>query len=307
MANVPLHQNAQLQLHPLRAARTVYNRAKVFLGVQIVLTVLLPVAGAFAALSNPSLRAFVALGALVIAILDASVLDRAQKRATRRAATMQEEFDCAVLDLPWDAFAVGQRPDPEDIHEASNKYLGGKEDSSLSNWYPAAASTVPSHYGRLVCQRANLWWDAKLRRRVSAWALGITIVLGVLLAFTGLAGGVTVESLVLGFLAPASPLLLWGIREYHRQRDAAHLSDRLKGEAERLWIGAVGGSCSPTDCEAQSRLFQNGIYERRASSPPIFNWVYALSRDDFENQMNIGAAGLIKQVPSQHYQETTPQ
>jgi hypothetical protein len=86
MANVPLHQNEQRQLQPLRAARTVYNRAKVFLGVQIVLTVLLPVAGAFAALSNPSLRAFVALGALVIAILDASVLDRAQKRATRRAA-----------------------------------------------------------------------------------------------------------------------------------------------------------------------------------------------------------------------------
>jgi hypothetical protein len=298
MANVPFDQNSPENIPLLRASRALYARAKRIAAIQVLLAVVIPVAGAFVALVAPSLKAYFALYGILVALLDTCVLDRLQRRTTRRAARTQEEFDSRVLDLPWDAFAVGPHPDREDIHEASGRHNKGREDSSLLDWYPVVAASVSPHFGRIICQRANLWWDSKLRKVVSVWALGVSVALAVLVAFIALSGQTTVETFVLGFLAPVSPLLFWGVREYWRQLDSAQLSDRLKGEAEKLWEDAAQGRCSPDACRAQSRLFQNGIFERRASGTPIFNWVYRLLRKGFEQQMRFAAEGWVRQVPT---------
>jgi hypothetical protein len=129
---IPNIQNTEPQLRFLRAARQFYAEGKQLLSLQILLTVVLPVIGALCTLAWPALKAFVAFLSITIAVLDVTALDRIQKGFRKSAAKAQEEFDCQVLELPWDFFAVGQKLDPEAIHAASSKYLQGQKIPSFS-------------------------------------------------------------------------------------------------------------------------------------------------------------------------------
>jgi hypothetical protein len=77
---IPELQNQEGQIRLLRARRAVYARCKTLLILQISLTVLLPVIGAFAVLVVPGLKGVVAFLAICVAILDVTVLDRIQRQ-----------------------------------------------------------------------------------------------------------------------------------------------------------------------------------------------------------------------------------
>jgi hypothetical protein len=296
MNQIPTIQNAEPQLRVLRARRQIYAEGKRLLALQLALTIGVPVIGAISTLRWPELKGAVALASLVIAILDVTVFDRLQKAMLKTAAKLQEHFDCTVLELPWDQFTVGAGVDPETIHDASSKFLGGKEDPTLVDWYPPVVGKAPLHLARIICQRTNLWYDAKVRRQYGGWVIGIMIALVLLLFVIGIIRGLTIDSFVLSVLAPAAPIIIWGVREYLRQRDATEGLDRVRSEAEALWNRAKVGACSEPECTAQSRQFQNVIYERRSMSPLIFSWVYKIKRPRLEDQMNKGAEDFIREI-----------
>jgi hypothetical protein len=296
MNQIPTIQNADAQLRLLRARRYTYLLGKRLLSLQVLLTVGVPVLGALGVLLWPSLKAYVATAALVIAILDVTLLDRVQRTLRKRAATMQEQFDCTVLELPWDKFTVGTKLDPETIHATASKHMAGADDPKLRDWYPAVVGDAPLYVARIICQRTNLWYDSKLRRQYGASVLGGTITLTVLLFVLGLIGGLTLESFVLAVLAPAAPIIIWGVREFFRQTDATGVLERVKSEAEALWDRARTGGCTEAECTAQSRQFQNAIFERRSTSPLIFDWIYKIQRSGLEEQMNKGAQELVGEI-----------
>jgi hypothetical protein len=35
----------------------------------------------------------------------------------------------------------------------------------LKDWYPVSVGQLPIHEARLICQRSNIWWDAKQKLR----------------------------------------------------------------------------------------------------------------------------------------------
>jgi hypothetical protein len=296
MNQIPTIQNSEPQLRLLRARRQVYAEGKRLLALQLVLTIGVPVIGSLLTLVWPAIKGEIAFASLVIAILDVTVFDRLQKEMLKTAAKLQEQFDCTVLQLPWNDFTVGAKVDPETIHDASSRYLGGRDDPELPNWYPTVVENAPLHLARIICQRTNLWYDAKVRRQYGGWVIGIMIALVMLLFVIGMISGLTVDSLVLSVLAPAAPIIIWGVREYLRQRDATEGLDRVRSQAEALWDRAKTGGCSETECTAQSRQFQNLIYERRSMSPLIFSWVYKIRRPRLENQMNKGAEDFVREI-----------
>jgi hypothetical protein len=148
----------------------------------------------------------------------------------------------------------------------------------------------------MICQRTNLWYDSQLRRQYGGWVIGIAIAITVMLIGVGIVGGFTLESLVLAGVAPAAPVLIWAVREYFRQRDAADVLDHLRKEAEALWERGRTGKCSESECATQSRQFQNAIYERRSTNPLIYDWIYRRQRPALEDQMKHGAADFVKQA-----------
>lgn len=293
-SSITTKQNEPGEIRKLRAQRCLHSRAKRIVGVQVVLTAVLPVAGAVAVAFRPELKGSVAFYSLLISFIDLAVLEPWQKSLQTKAAKVQEAFDCSVLDLPWADVRVGSPPEEEDIHSASNAHLGGENDDTLRDWYPAAAGDVPSPLARIICQRANLRWDADLRRRYRNWLAGILLVVGIAILATGLHGGFNVEQLTLRVLAPLSPVLFWGIRECRKQGEAAATSDRLRSHVMSLWAAAMERKLSDEELRAAARELQSEIYRRRATAPVIFDRIYNWMRTSEEEEMNVAAAELVR-------------
>jgi hypothetical protein len=295
--NITTQQNQPAEIKKLRAQRQLNADAKKVAGLQMVLTIALPVAGAVAGLWWPKvLGGVLAFYGIVISVLDVSVLERWQARLRKRAAIIQESFDCSVLGLPWDEMRVGPRPEEEDVHQASSAHRGGKEDVSLVNWYPTAVAEVPPSLGRVICQRANLRWDAQLRRRYRAWLAVALLALGAVVSIIGFRQGASLEQLTLSVLAPIAPMLLWGIREFQKHGEAAETSDRLRERITTVWTTALQKGFSEQELDLFSRQLQGEIYNRRLTAPMIFSWVYWLLRSSGEEQMNVAAGELVKEA-----------
>ncbi|MFC3070501.1 S-4TM family putative pore-forming effector [Phenylobacterium soli] len=302
---IPQTQNSERALKFMRARQATYFQASVNQWLQLVVTVLAPVIGAMIGLNNPATRPYVALASVAASLLDAAVLDRAQRKLLATAAKMAEMFDVEVLQLPWNAFVVGPRLDAETIHGAAERYKGEAKMAKIRNWYPVVVGQAPLPLARIVCQRTNLWYDASLRR-----TYGGVIVIFAVAVTAGLVGAaiyldLKFLDLVTTAIVPASPVLIWAIRERNRHKDTADAQERVKGESEALWDRAKAGGCSDDDCAERSREFQNSIYARRVSSPLILPFMYPLLRNRMEAQMNVGAeamlrdAGLLKDKPEE--------
>ena len=289
-------QNSPEAIKRLRAQRYLHARAKRVAGLQVVLTTILPIAGAILEMFWPRLKGSVAFYGISVSILDVAVIDAWQKRLRKGGAKIQEAFDCYVLDLPWDDVGVGTRPEEEDVHAASSAYRGGKEDTTLENWYPAAAGEIPLFLGRLICQRSNLRWDAHLRRRYRTWLAGTLVTVGAVISYLGLRSDFSLQQLTISVLAPIAPMILWGIREFQGHGDAAEVSDRLRDKSQELWLAGIEGKLPDEALRARSRLLQSEIYDRRVNAPMIFDSVYRFLRAAGEEQMNVAANELVRQA-----------
>jgi hypothetical protein len=279
----------------LRARTLIYRRAKNVQAVGLMISLGFPIVGLIvSALLLPS-KPFIALAALIFSFLEVLLLDRWRRTQLKNAAKLQEDFDCTVLQMEWNAFLVGSRIDPEDVFADACKKLSDKDEQRLINWYPLAVKELPLHLARLVCQRTNLWYDSALRKRYRVLLLSGCVVLIAAAGFASLAIDHTMTSFVLSVLAPMTPVMIWVLRECNRQAATCELLDRLNEEVKKLWDHSRRGG-TEQEISMRSRELQDAIYNHRASSPLIFDWVYSLLRRKMEERMNAGAEHWVSEL-----------
>ncbi len=296
---IPQRQNEESQLRLMRARQWTFKVATRFLTAQMLLTVAVPIVGSIWTLFVPALRPHLAALTLAILVLDTLYLDRRYKSLVKRAAKISEQFDCTVLELPWNNFVAGEKVEAEDTGAAARAWAKHENDDELVNWYPVAAGQMPISLGRILCQRTNLRYDSSLRQAFGSVILAlVTLVLGGLVV-AGLAEDLSLTAWVLT-LAPATPLLSWAGREYYRQRDTIEQLDELKAKATSFGNEALAGRCSEADSLARSRAFQDAIYLRRATSPLVVPFLYRFKRQALEGEMEDAAADFLK------YYENSP-
>jgi hypothetical protein len=298
MANsIPQDQLNERQLQRLAAQRYLYSKAKKLLGLQMILTAPAALVWSIVVAIRPNLKVYAAFWGLSIGLLDTLVLDRFQRSWKQQAAKIQELFDCDVLHLTWRDFKIDRRPDPENVVAAAKKFQRSDPDySTLKNWYPTSVGQLPLNLGRIVCQRANCWWDVALRRRYAFLVITILAILILAVFAVGIIAGMPLETFFLAILAPLTPAFILGIREYNRHMESAKTLDRLKNHADDIWRKAVGNELSPIQLEYESRELQDEIYNHRQSSPLIFDWIYARLRRQHEEQMNKAASELVDEA-----------
>jgi hypothetical protein len=290
---IAIEQNTTRQLERLAAQRHLYTTAKTIFGWQMLLGGPVAVASAFLVLVAPSFKGIAAVWGILVTLTDLFLLTPWQKRLRDSGARIQEAFDCDVLELPWNELKAGKPPDPELVKEQSDKYgKCGERMPSLTNWYAPVVDDLPIQIGRIACQRSNCWWDSKQRRCYACCVIaGVSLVFVVVLGLS-LGGSFTIEDFVLKVIAPLSPALLLGIRQYSEQIEAATRLDRLKEHSESLWNDALSGE-SATDVTTRARNLQDEIFENRRKSPLVFDRIYRWLRPDYEVQMNFGVAELV--------------
>jgi hypothetical protein len=292
MNNIAKLENEPRQLQRLAAQRQLYSSAKRIFGVQLLLGAPIAIASSLAVVAMPDLRGTAAVWGALVSFFDVLWLTPWQKRLRERGARIQEAFDCDVLQLPWNDIKTGKPPDPELVKEQADKYEKAQAGlPPLTNWYAPVVSELPLEIGRVICQRANCWWDSNQRRRYATWVIASVIIVTLLMVGLGFVGGLTVEKLFLAILLPLSPALLLGVRQFAEQTEAANRLDKLKDHAESLWSDSCDGAARAR-LTSRSRALQDEIFENRKRSPLVFDWIFRKLRNDYDAQMNHAAEEL---------------
>lgn len=297
MNNISQKQNTQRELDLLAAQRQLYSDAKKLQMISIVTEVPVVIVWSILVAIFPKLAVYAGLWGIITVLLELLVFSRLQKSTQEKAAKVQQIFDCEVLQFNWENLNSGIRVEPELIIDASSRYKRKNSNySSLQNWYPIIVEQLPIYQARIICQRSNVWWDAKLRRRYSKWIVIILMTLTVSVFLIGLVGGLNLEKFLLAVLIPLIPAFVLGLRQHTEHNEAANRLDRLRENAEILVQKVINKKLTPQDLELESYSFQTQIYDNRRCSPLIFDWLYSRLRNKDEEQMNKGAESLVQEL-----------
>lgn len=248
----------------LAAQRHLYSRAKRVRNISVMIIVGIAILGLIASvIENQQFAHLLASLALLSWLFDQRVLATKEHALRTEAATIQEAFDCFVLDLPWPSYKGVHRPTNDRVKQLA---MTATDAGPLENWYPPDSIPADPMMARLHCQRTNCWWDVTLREkwigflRTLFWALLAVLVL--LSASTG----ITVAKLTAVF-ASNIRVIAWGLNECDNQAAAI---GRL--HAIHSFISSFRVEQPPSAVEI--RGVQDAVFDHRRSTPPVPDWFY---------------------------------
>lgn len=293
-------QNEPKQLDRLAAQRQLYADAKRLLSLQMIGSVFISVALALWVahdVKHPQIRVIAGVWGLGFTLGDVLWLTPAQKALKKKAATIQEMFDCDVLSLPWKRGR--EKVEAEVIDSAARRHkerIGQAQFSKdFKDWYTGELDSVPLTTARVICQRANFQWDAALRRRYINAVVATLLLLGLGVFVYGIEQNPTMVDWLKVGLLPLAPLILLGVRQIWEHKEAIETVTRLKRDAEKLWQQVLKGADAQTLTE-ESRHLQDELLEQRSKNLLIFDWMYKRLKRKDENTMNVGANALIEEA-----------
>lgn len=286
-------QNEPEMVKLLWARKQIYKRVKRIQGFYFAFTFALPAISLLVALHYEGYKPWVSLIAIVVGVVDALFFDVWRKGKIKLAARLQEQFDCYVLGMKWNAFAAGAKVSPQDVEEYADATMDADAKAKLENWYPAPSCTMPLPAARLVCQRTNLWYDSNLRNtyRAVLWCLTGAYFLALSAYFLHF----TLIEVLLGLLIPFGPLFTWVVREHQRQGDTIKLVSRLLGEIDKSLSDLVDAKRN-SKVEARARELQDAIFTHRSSSPLVSDLIYKFKRPKLEKMMQKGAEAFVQRI-----------
>lgn len=257
--DIAQEQNTPESLRLLAAQKRMYSLAKRLHFVRIVSVLLLELAAPFVVLAIPAWRDGLELVGAVLTLVSALMLTSMEASRVKQAATVQEQLDVHLFQLPWNETLVGHEVAPELINSAANEYKSG--DNKIRDWYPDLGG-VPYPKDALLCQRTNLMWGVRLQSTYAYTLLGVTagyFLLGVLI------GILKQESLVaylVALLVPSLPALLEAIDIYKRHTESAREKADLLAHVEAL----IKDKKRPPRLVEECRRVQDSIYMMRSTS-----------------------------------------
>lgn len=278
-------------LRLLIAQRRLYRRAKRWLGLRWLGMVLIGIGAPVVSVLWPSLA--VAAGAVAGAWIFAgrTILTVAQARGTAQAASVQEQFDFYVFEMP-DTTARSTLPSRERIAAVAGPDDGirkAAESERLVDWYevdPANAGAVTV----AISQRANAsYTDGLLRTTAIVWSVAIAAWCGVLIVVSLLAS-LTLETFLLGVLLPVLPAFLdvvqYVVGVWRSAADRADLARAIEGKLS-------GG---PPPDPQELLVWQEQLFDLRRAAPAIPDVIYKLKRNTNERAMRSAVDQLSRRA-----------
>ena len=282
------------QLKHLAAQRQLYTDAKAVQKFQVGLNILGPPILAVCVNHLGMSLVYAVCYGIIVTLLNILWLTPWQKSLQKKAAGIQELFDCDVLELDWREIVAGPRLGIEIVEKYALKHRH-EDPNDLKDWYAKDVSELPLHLGRIACQRENCAWDAELRFRYRKLIMGILVVLAMLTIFVGIKGGFSVEKFILVVVVPLIPAFVLGIRQYKGYTESATRIDEVRKSAARLWEKALEGT-TPEELTCASRNLQDAIYNNRQKNPLILDIFYNFFKKKDEKLMNETVNELVREA-----------
>lgn len=296
MNNIASKQNEQTQLERLAAQREIYSFAKRLHLVQICFTVIIPIILFIVSSIWNSILIYSALFGVIIFIVDGILLQPTIKVQKLKAAKIQELFDCDVLELETSPLKIVNDITIEEIllnYNAHNKIKTNIE--KIRDWYPTSVESLPISIARIICQRANCWWDSKLRIRYSNFLKYFGIVIFLSLFIYAFISKIDLIAFTL-YISGLIPFFQFCNKEFTAHREAALRLNDLVKYSQDIWKYALDNPEDYYRIKLNSRRLQDEIYEHRCKSPLILDKFYNLFRDENEILMNRTSEILIDEA-----------
>lgn len=268
-------QNSPESIRRLSAQRYLYSLAKRVRSVSMLTIGGVAIVGLVASATGVKHYAQYVSVAILLSWLFDQVLLLTRERAHRlEAATIQEAFDCFVLDLAWPLHRGIQPPTSDRVNQLA--MAADHNTGELENWYPLDEMPSNPMLAKIRCQRTNFWWDADLREqwvKCVSWTFYILFALLIVLAVLT---GLTVAELV-AVMVSGIRVLAWVLNECYSQTSAIR---RLRGV--HSFISDFREDRLPS--AADIRGVQDVAFEHRCSAPPVPDWFYRHHRNTHETQ-----------------------
>ena len=273
-------QNSPDKIKLLAAQRQFYTQAKRLHYWRVAGSIGLAAISPLIYYLLPSSKTILAIIGGVWLIVSRIVLEGIETKKVKQAATIQEQFDVELFGLPWNQVLAGNRVTPELINAAAASFKGDRNE--LKNWY-ADTSNLPYPLDVLLCQRANLVWDWRLRRHY-AWIVSISTIflfsLGVALAIIT---DLSLLDYLLALLIPSLSALLNSAEIARAHFDIADEKERIEKKVLAIWESALNNPSFVT--REQCRDIQDCIYILRSKKPLVPDWWYKRLRDRYQIDM----------------------
>lgn len=296
MNQIAVEQNSQKQLERLAAQRELYSSAKNWHGIQIVLTVIIPVFLAGLAFVFNKFAIISAIFGVASFLIDISIIEPAIKKRKTKAAKIQELFDCDILHLPKSPLKTVDDVTVEEVllyYKAFTKIATNVE--KIKNWYSPKVSQLPIKIACVLCQRTNCWWDSKLRQRYSYFLKYTSLTVFSIMMTVGYLSNISLIEITL-IASGLVPFFQFCIKHCNENLEAASRLNELVNYSRQIWDDALGNNYSEDLLKANSRRLQDEIFEHRSKSPLILDLYYNVFRDSDEVLMNISSEILVDEA-----------
>lgn len=293
---------AELQNNPdnmklLGTQRELYSSAKKVFGFQFLFNVFVSVALAILAMFYEEITVYAALYGILFTIIDIIGFVPLINKMKRKAATLQERYECAVLEIELSDLKNYEQVSEEEISNNYHLHIRNQKNlEGLKNWYSEKIDCIrDTGVATLICQRSNNWWDLKLKRRYITGLLSLLIFVTVAIIVIGLIKEIKLKEMIL-ILNALMPFFLFIYHElsdhYSAKKTLEHLHTFFDTKFKELENKTLDKSTLPD----LSRRVQDELFEHRANGPLVPDWFYYRYRSLDQAEMERIIGELIEKV-----------
>ena len=283
-------QNQHQSIEMLKAISFLYSRAKLFGTIRVIIAIVSVVISPFILVLVRNADFVVGFIGAVLTLVSELWLESIEDDLKQMAARVQEQFDTSLFALPWNEICTGHPVSPEVIVSSSGSYKGNYP---FADWYPDTTD-IPYPLDVLVCQRASLVWDWRLRQHFATGILLLSILWAIIVVLFGIYAKQDLNKYLFTMIFPALPAISQTIRAWRGHTKNAHEKQELEGIVANLWQKGIENPSTIT--VTQCRSLQDRIYNLRKEGPMVPDKWYISLRKKFEEDMHSSAAQLREEA-----------
>ena len=282
--NIVELENRQEHINQLKAARHLYTKAGNYTTAYVIICVLIPIVISIGRIFVDSLAPLVlhTLTAYTLMSLVMGFLLESQISKFRNtAAKIQQLFDSDVLGLKWNAYLWGKKPSLEDV----NENIGNLPDKDFVDWYDTQVRDMTKMEAALICQRTNLVYDSKLRKKFNSI---INVIAGsafVLILIAGFYKNEGMRTAIVFIGVPLVPIIKWFFSVRRQNLNDIDRCESLKSFIDECLDNLKINHMAINECTLYR--IQDGIYKHRKTAFKIPDCLYNYMRNSQEDKVHM--------------------
>jgi len=297
MNTINLTQSSKENMELLYAQAHLYNRIKRFSNINFIISIIVPIMLSITAavlkskagIPQEKISEYLGMYGLIVLTLNV-ILNGYISSERKKAATIQEMYDCNVLRVKWNDLKVGKEISRDTVFRAASYYLNRPKKAikrfGNEGWYVNKKYAAPQPVMALLCHGKNFGWDISLRQKLNAiYVCGMSVSFISLILYAVYMDAKLND--LLFYVVFTLPLLRYFLIQFLDNRKSRDRSQKLKEYIDKEISNIkVSGIIDDNALNYKLRTIQDEIFVHRSSSPSVPNYIHLKMKKNNEEVYN---------------------